>query len=71
MLTRWSASLQVIPSRIDGEVKVSGVVGPAAPLERKGPGIGDQVIGMGGTTIWKLASLVGLPCCPLPLGFRV
>lgn len=50
----------MIPSRIDGEVKVSGVLGAAAPLEKKGPGVGDQVVGMGGTTAWKLASLVSL-----------
>lgn len=50
--------LQVIPSRVDGEVKVSGILGRAAPIEKKGPAVGDQVIGMGGTTQWKLASLV-------------
>jgi len=49
---------QVIPSRADGEVKVSGVLGRAAPVEKKGPGVGDQTVGMGGTTQWKLASLV-------------
>ena len=53
--------LQVIPSRIEGEVKVSGVLGAAAPLDKKGPAVGDQAVGMGGTTAWKLASLVILP----------
>ena len=48
----------MIPSRVDGEVKVSGILGRAAPIEKKGPAVGDQVIGMGGTTQWKLASLV-------------
>lgn len=54
----YVAGLQVIPSRIEGEVKVSGVLGAAAPLDKKGPAVGDQAVGMGGTTAWKLASLV-------------
>lgn len=41
-------------------MKVSGVLGRAAPVEKKGPAVGDQVVGMGGTTQWKLASLVSL-----------
>jgi hypothetical protein len=30
-------------------------------MDKKGPGVGDQTIGMGGTTQWKLASLVNIP----------
>ena len=63
---REMLTLQVIPSRVDGEVKVSGLLGRAAPIDKKGPAVGDQVVGMGGTTQWKLASLVLLPASVYP-----
>ena len=46
--------MQIIPSK---EVKVAGILGPASPLEKKGPAVAETAIGMGGTTLWKLASL--------------
>eukprot|EP00245_Coleochaete_scutata_P003610 TRINITY_DN1534_c0_g1_i1.p1 TRINITY_DN1534_c0_g1~~TRINITY_DN1534_c0_g1_i1.p1 ORF type:complete len:749 (-),score=139.53 TRINITY_DN1534_c0_g1_i1:265-2286(-) len=36
------------------DVKVSGVIGPCASLEKKGPLVADAVIGQGGTTAWKM-----------------
>lgn len=47
-------AVQVIPSR---DVKVSGLLGPAACVEKKSQAVADQSIGLGGTTLWKLASL--------------
>jgi protein transport protein SEC23 len=47
--------LQVIPSR---GVKVAGLLGPAAQMEKKSTHIADTPIGLGGTTLWKLAGLV-------------
>lgn len=52
---------QVIPSR---GVKVAGILGPAAPVEKKGAAVADIPVGIGGTTQWKLAGLVRLPHCP-------
>ena len=49
------ANAQVIPSR---GVKVAGVLGPAAPMEKKGAAVAEQSVGMGGTTLWRLAGLV-------------
>ena len=46
---------QVIPSR---GVKVAGLLGPAAALEKKGAAVAEQSVGMGGTTLWRLAGLV-------------
>jgi hypothetical protein len=60
-----SRSLQVIPSR---GVKVAGLLGPAAPIEKKSAHIADVPVGIGGTTMWKLAGLVRAaahPCLPL------
>ena len=54
---RWSPA-QVIPSR---GVKVAGLLGPAAPLEKKGAAVAEQAVGMGGTTLWRLAGLVPPP----------
>lgn len=47
--------VQVIPSR---DVKVGGLMGPAAPVEKKSPSVADTQTGIGGTTLWKMASLV-------------
>ena len=49
---------QVIPSR---GVKVAGLLGPAAALEKKGAAVAEQSVGMGGTTLWRLAGLVPSP----------
>lgn len=37
---------------------MSGVLGPAAPLEKKSPAVAEQAVGYGGTTMWKMAGLV-------------
>ena len=47
--------MQVIPSR---GVKVAGILGPAAPMEKKSASVADVHVGIGGTTQWKLAGLV-------------
>lgn len=44
--------LQIIPSR---DVKVAGLLGPAAPIDKKTIAVADTAIGMGGTTCWRLA----------------
>jgi protein transport protein SEC23 len=49
------AVLQVMTSR---DVKVSGLLGPAAPVEKKSVSVAEQSVGYGGTTLWKLAGLV-------------
>ncbi|GBG72991.1 hypothetical protein CBR_g12710 [Chara braunii] len=45
---------EVIASR---DIKVGGAVGPCASLERKGPQVAESMIGVGGTTAWKLCGL--------------
>lgn len=49
-----NATFEVIPSR---DVKIAGLMGPAAPVEKKSTVVADTHTGMGGTTTWKLASL--------------
>lgn len=49
-----NATFEVIPSR---DVKVAGLLGPAARLDKKSPHIADVEVGLGGTTSWKLCSL--------------
>ncbi|XP_024962323.1 protein transport protein SEC23-like [Cynara cardunculus var. scolymus] len=39
------------------DVKVQGVIGPCASLEKKGPLCSDTAIGQGGTTAWKMCGL--------------
>ena len=34
-----------------------GLLGPASALEKKSPLVSDQVVGVGGTTAWKLCTL--------------
>lgn len=46
--------LQIIPSR---DVKVAGLLGPAAPIEKKTIAVADTAVGMGGTTCWRLAGV--------------
>ena len=47
--------LQVIPSR---DIKVAGLLGAAARVERKDKAnVADTEVGLGGTTMWKLCSL--------------
>ncbi len=49
---RGAAAPQIIPSR---DVKVAGVLGPAAPVDKKSIAVADTAIGMGGTSAWRLA----------------
>ncbi|KAL7593444.1 hypothetical protein Lser_V15G31850 [Lactuca serriola] len=39
------------------DVKIQGVLGPCASLEKKGPLCADTTIGQGGTTAWKMCGL--------------
>ncbi|KAI4372647.1 hypothetical protein MLD38_010850 [Melastoma candidum] len=39
------------------EIKVQGIIGPCASLEKKGPLCSDTVVGQGNTTAWKLCGL--------------
>jgi protein transport protein SEC23 len=38
-------------------VKINGVIGQCAPLDKKGPSVADQEIGVGGTSAWRLCGL--------------
>ncbi|KAK9905677.1 hypothetical protein WJX75_004485 [Coccomyxa subellipsoidea] len=49
-----NATFEVIPSR---GVKVAGLLGPAAAMDKKSSSIADTPVGIGGTTLWKLAGL--------------
>jgi len=40
------------------DVKVAGLLGSAASLEAKSSAVAEQQVGLGGTTKWRLASLV-------------
>ena len=46
---------QVLTSK---DVRVQGLMGPAAPIEKKNAPVSDGAVGMGGTNAWKLASMV-------------
>ena len=43
------------------DVKVAGLLGSAASLEAKSSAVAEQQVGLGGTTKWRLASLVSHP----------
>mmetsp|Transcript_54019 Transcript_54019/g.171416 ORF Transcript_54019/g.171416 Transcript_54019/m.171416 type:complete len:780 (-) Transcript_54019:125-2464(-) len=45
---------EVVCSR---DVKVAGVIGPCAPLEKKSQSVADTQVGLGGTTCWKMCGL--------------
>ena len=47
--------LQVLCSK---DIKVAGLLGSAAPTEKKSNLVSDQQLGMGGTTAWRLATMV-------------
>ncbi len=38
-------------------LQVSGLLGPAARLEKKGPQVADQEVGQGGTTQWRMCGV--------------
>ncbi|KAJ3126310.1 GTPase-activating protein S23 [Nowakowskiella sp. JEL0407] len=50
----FNASLDVQVSR---ELKVSGLIGPAISLGKKGASVGETEIGIAGTTAWKLCGI--------------
>ncbi len=56
MLSGCGNWVQVITSR---GVKVAGLLGPAAAMEKKSSNVADTPVGIGGTNQWKLAGLVG------------
>ncbi|XP_054783566.1 LOW QUALITY PROTEIN: protein transport protein SEC23 C-like [Prosopis cineraria] len=39
------------------DIKVEGIIGPCASLEKKGPLCSDVVVGQGGTSAWKMCGL--------------
>ena len=47
-------TFEVIASK---DIKVSGCVGPCAPLDKKSALVAENAVGMGGTTVWRLCSL--------------
>jgi len=49
------AVVQVVCSR---DVKIAGLLGSAAAIEGKSSAVAEQQVGSGGTTKWRLASLV-------------
>jgi len=49
-----NATLEVHCSR---DVKICGALGPASGIERKSPLVSDTLVGLGGTTAWKLCTL--------------
>lgn len=61
-------ALQVIPSR---GVKIAGLLGPAAAMDKKSSSVADTHVGIGGTNQWRLAGLVSQhtchPCTWLPM----
>ncbi|KAG1361790.1 protein transport protein SEC23 [Cocos nucifera] len=44
------------------DIKIQGVIGPCASLEKKGALCADTVIGQGSTTSWRLCGLDGSTC---------
>lgn len=48
------ATLEVLPSK---DIKVGGLLGPAARAEKKSPHIAEAEVGLGGTTMWKMAGI--------------
>jgi len=49
-----NAMLEVIPSR---DIRICGIIGPAASLEKKTAHVSDTSIGVGGTSLWRLCGL--------------
>ncbi|EPS65594.1 hypothetical protein M569_09173 [Genlisea aurea] len=39
------------------DIKIQGIIGPCASLDKKGPSCSDTVIGQGNTTAWKMCGL--------------
>ncbi|CDR42011.1 CYFA0S08e02586g1_1 [Cyberlindnera fabianii] len=53
LLMGFNATLEAKTSK---DLKVSGLIGHAAPATKTGNNVADTEIGMGGTNIWKMAS---------------
>lgn len=49
-----NCTFEVIPSR---DIKVAGLLGPAARMDKKSPYVAEVEVGVGGTTQWKLGSV--------------
>mmetsp|Transcript_23676 Transcript_23676/g.51683 ORF Transcript_23676/g.51683 Transcript_23676/m.51683 type:complete len:755 (-) Transcript_23676:203-2467(-) len=47
-------TFEVITSR---DVKVNGVIGPCAPLDKKSPAVSEVQVGLGGTSAWRMCGL--------------
>lgn len=55
LMMGFQASMEIIASR---EVKIAGVIGPVASLNKEGPSVSTEMeIGIGGTTAWRMCSL--------------
>ncbi|MCO5569506.1 hypothetical protein L7F22_023219 [Adiantum nelumboides] len=50
----FNGAFEVICSK---DVKIQGIIGPCASLEKKGPACSDTVVGQGNTTAWKMCGL--------------
>ncbi|XP_010475248.1 PREDICTED: protein transport protein SEC23 [Camelina sativa] len=55
----FNGTLEVICSK---DVKIQGIIGPCASLQKKGPSVADTVIGEGNTTVWKMCGLDKSTC---------
>ncbi|KAJ4895321.1 Sec23/Sec24 protein transport family protein [Raphanus sativus] len=44
------------------DIKIQGIIGPCASLQKKGPSVADTVIGEGNTTAWKMCGLDKSTC---------
>lgn len=49
-----NGTFEVVPSK---DIKVAGLLGPAARMEKRGPNVAEHELGLGGTTQWKLCGL--------------
>ncbi|KAL6762935.1 hypothetical protein V8C86DRAFT_2509254 [Haematococcus lacustris] len=49
-----NATFEVLPSK---DIKLAGLLGPAARADKKSPYIAEAEVGLGGTSQWKLAGL--------------
>ncbi|KAH7431830.1 hypothetical protein KP509_08G068800 [Ceratopteris richardii] len=50
----FNGTFEVICSK---DVKIQGIIGPCASLEKKGPSCSETVIGQGNTSAWKMCGL--------------
>ena len=51
----FQSSMEILTSR---EIKIAGVIGPVASLNKEGPSVSTEMeIGIGGTTAWRMCTL--------------